>query len=181
MMIEGLVMLALSASQAERCAPNDAEGAMMCVDRNGHCVTIAIDGHQTHRLGDEAEGARVHAIAHGEDVCWRVDAPVSATFRVRGGNGGIWPNYVGAIEKLQVNLYALDMFDPAVDSRLDQVDGIRTVADGDLDGTWQVKPERPLPPGEYVAVVRVFGVDNWDKQAVLVRIDDKLAPAPAGD
>ncbi len=179
MLIEGLVLLALSASQAERCAANDAEGSMMCVDRNGHCIAVAIDGHETKRFTDEAESSRVHAIKHGEDVCWRIDEPVSATFRVRAGNGGIYSNYVGAIEKVQANLYALDMFDSAVDSRLDQIDGIDMVVDGDANGTWQLKPERPLPPGEYVAVIRVFGVGNWDRQAVLLKIDNKLQPAPA--
>lgn len=179
MLIEGLVLLALGASQAERCAPNDAEGTMMCVDRNGHCIRVTIDGQETQRFSDEAEAQRVHEIKHGEDVCWRLDAPVSAQFRVRAGNGGIWPNYVGAIEKVQANLYALDMFDPEVDSRLDQVSGIDMVVDSDPNGTWQLEPEQPLPPGEYVAVIRVFGVDNWDRQAVFLRIDDKLKPVPA--
>ena len=65
-----------------------------------------------------------------------------------------------------------------LDSRLDPLDGIDMVVDSDPNGTWQLAPERPLPPGEYVAVIRVFGVDNWDKQAVFLKIDAKLEPVP---
>lgn len=56
---------------------------------------------------------------------------------------------------------------------------ILTVADGDPNGIWQLRAERPLPAGEYVIVLRVFGVDNWDWQAVLLTLDPAVAPAPA--
>jgi hypothetical protein len=172
--------LALAAtSQAERCDPGDGEGSMICIDRNGACVEITIDGQKTTRFTDEAEAKRVHAIKHGEDVCWKLDQPVSANFRARAKGGGLYPSYVGRMDQLQVNLYQLGDYDPEFDSRLDSLSGVRLVVDSDPNGTWQLESDNPLPAGEYVARFRAMGVDNWDGQAVLLRIDPALKPAPA--
>lgn len=181
MLATTILVLALSAGQqAERCDPGDGQGEMICIDRNGWCVELSVDGHATSALKDEAVAKRVHAIKHSEDVCWKVDEPVSPTFRAKAVGGGLYPSFVGKIEKLQVNLYPLDDYDPEFDSRLDALNGTEMKADGDPNGTWQLTPERPLAPGEYVAVFRVFGVDNWDRQAVLLKVDGAAKPAPAG-
>jgi hypothetical protein len=166
-------------SQRERCAHNESAGEMMCVNRLGHCVDVVVDGHKTAPLTDEATAQRVHAIKHDQDVCWQLDQPVSTKLRVQAGNGGIFPTFVGKIEKIDANVYDLGDYDPKVDSRLDQIDGVRMVADGDPNGTWRLTSEHPLHAGEYVVVFRVFGEGNWDKQAVLLKLDPKLPPAPA--
>jgi hypothetical protein len=175
--------LATQQTQKARCAPNAIDKdvqrtnpEMACVDRNGHCVSVTIDGKPTVALTDETIAARVHAIKHGEDVCWRLTEPVSTQFRVVAGMGGIVPKFVGTLEQVRVNLYSLGDYDPKVDSRLDSLNGIEMRADGAPSGTWQLRSERPLPAGEYLAVFRVTGVGNWDRQAVLLTLDPKLAP-----
>ena len=50
-------------SQAELCAPNDGEGDMRCVDRNGHCVGLLVDGQATVAFADGADAARVMAFS----------------------------------------------------------------------------------------------------------------------
>jgi hypothetical protein len=185
MILEALTTMLLSVaaqaphSQAERCAHNDAKGEMICVNRLGHCMDLSIDGQKTAPLTDEATAKRVQAIKHDQDVCWQIAQPVSTKLRVEAKAGGIFPSFLGKIEKISVNVYELDAFDPKVDSRLDDINGAEMVADGDPNGTWQLKSERPLKAGEYVIVFRVFGVGNWDKQAVLLTLDPKLAPAAA--
>lgn len=166
-------------SQAERCAHNESKSEMMCVNRLGHCMDLSIDGQKTAALTDEATAKRVQAIKHDQDVCWQVTQPVSTKLRVEAKAGGIFPSFLGKIEKLSVNVYQLDAFDPKVDSQLDDINGETMVADGDPNGTWQLKSERPLKAGEYVIVFRVFGEGNWDKQAVLLTLDPKLAPGAA--
>ena len=81
---------------------------------------------------------------------------------------------------MQVNLYRLEDYDPKVDSRLDSLNGVQMRADGAPTGTWQLQSERPLPAGEYIAVFRLSGSGNWDRQAVLLTLDPKIAPAPKG-
>ncbi|HVF35013.1 MAG TPA: hypothetical protein VND91_06785 [Candidatus Saccharimonadia bacterium] len=182
MMIELLAALALGASsQAERCAHSDhpRDSDMICVNRIGHCTELVVDGHDTVPLTDEATARRVHEIKHDQDVCWQVTQPVSSTLRVQARAGGLRPSFVGAIETLRVNVHALDDYDPEFDSRLDSLNGVELVADGAPDGTWRLEAEKPLPAGEYVIVFRVFGVGNWDKQAVLLKLDPAIAPAPA--
>ena len=177
------ILLAVTAqaqhSQKERCAPNESKGEMMCVNRLGHCVDVVVDGQKTAPLTDEATAQRVHAIKHDQDVCWQLAQPVSTKLRVKAGNGGIYPTFVGKIEKIDANVYELGDFDPKLDSRLDQIDGVRMVADGDPNGTWRLTSEHPLKAGEYVIVFRVFGEGNWDKQAVLLKLDPSLQPGPA--
>jgi len=184
MLASTLVALALAAtSQADRCDPGDGEGSMICIDRNGACVEITIDGQKTSPLTDEGVAKRIHAIKHGEDVCYKLDQPVSANFRARAKGGGLYPSYVGKMEQLQVNLYQLGDYDPEFDSRLDSLSGVRLVVDSDPNGTWHLETENPLPAGEYVARFRAMGVDNWDGQGVLFKIDPALQapPASAGD
>ena len=166
-------------SQKERCAHHVSDGEMMCVNRLGHCVDVTVDGQKTTPLTDEATAQRVHAIKHDQDVCWQLAQPVSTKLRVKAGNGGIYPTFVGKIEKIDANVYELGDFDPKLDSRLDQIDGVRMVADGDPNGTWRLTSEHPLKAGEYVIVFRVFGEGNWDKQAVLLKLDPALQPGPA--
>ena len=190
MLLELLVILSAAEpqkTQKERCAPNEIDAStrrttpeMECVDRNGHCVAVTIDGKPTVPLTDETIAARVHGIKHGEDVCWQLTQPVSTQFRVTAGMGGLYPKFIGTLEQVQVNLYRLEDYDPKVDSRLDSINGVDMRADGAPAGTWQLHSERPLPAGEYVAVFRVHGSGNWDRQAVLLKLDPKLAPSPKG-
>src|SRR5262245_6194598 len=189
MLLELILAVALEVqkTQKDRCAPNAIDASvqrsnpeMACVNRNGHCVSVTIDGKPTVALADERVAARVHAIKHGEDVCWQMPQPVSTQFRVTAAMGGIYPKFIGALERVQVNLYHLDDYDPKVDSRLDSLNGVELRADGAPAGTWQLHSERPLPAGEYVAVFRVYGAGNWDRQAVLLSLDPKVAPAPKG-
>jgi hypothetical protein len=185
MILETLTAMLLSVaaqaphSQAERCAHNDAKGEMICVNRLGHCMDLSIDGQKTTTLTDEATAKRVHAIKHDQDVCWQIAQPVSTKLRVEAKAGGIFPSFLGKIEKIDANVYDLADFDPKVDSRLDQINGERMVADGDPNGTWQLTSERPLKAGEYVIVFRIFGEGNWDKQAVLLTLDPALKPSAA--
>jgi len=164
-------------SQSQRCAPNDAEGEMKCVNRNGHCVELKIDGNKTVPLSDEATAARVHAIKHGEDVCWTLTKPVSTKLRASAQAGGIFPAFVGKIEKLSVGVYRLD--GAKAGERIDHLAGVDLAADGAPTGTWRLTAEKPLAKGEYILVFRIFGEGNWDRQAVLVSLDPALPPAPA--
>ena len=131
-------------------------------------------------LTDEKVAARVHAIKHGEDVCWQMTQPVSTQFRLTAGMGGLYPQFIGNLERVLVNLYHLEDYDPKVDSRLDSINGVHMRPDGAPTGTWQLHSERPLPAGEYIAVFRLSGSGNWDRQAVLLKLDPKIPPAPKG-
>ncbi|MCM3876519.1 MAG: hypothetical protein NEA02_08875 [Thermoanaerobaculia bacterium] len=168
-----------SGPQSKRCAANDAKGEMMCVHRNGHCAELTIDGPKTVPLTDEATAARIHAIKHGEDVCWMSTKPVSTRLWASAKAGGIFPSFLGKIEKLSVNAYRLDGAKPG--DRLSSLNGVRIVADGDPGGMWRLTAEKPLAKGEYVLVFRIFGVGNWDRQAVLVNLDPALKPGPTGN
>ncbi|MCC6133408.1 MAG: hypothetical protein IT186_26050 [Acidobacteria bacterium] len=164
-------------SQKERCAPNESKTEMMCVNRNGHCVDVTIDGQKTVALADEETGRRVHSIKHGEDVCWMLANPVSTKLRVSAKTGGIFPSFVGNIEQINVNVYPLT--GAKSEGRLDSLDGVALEADGNPNGTWRLTSEKPLKKGEYILVFRVFGKNNWDRQAVLVNLDPALKPGPA--
>ncbi len=174
------VAFAAASSQKERCAPADYDRSseMICVNRNGHCVELTVDGQVTTPLTDESLAARVHAIKHGEDVCWQVTQPVSSKFRASAKAGGLFQKFLGPMESMKVNVYQLADYDPKVDSRLDSLNGVDLKADGGPDGTWQLAAEHPLAAGEYVVVFRIYGTGNWDKQAVLLKLDPKVAPAP---
>ncbi len=152
---------------------------MQCVHRNGHCTQLTIDGHNTKRLNDATAIARLKTLNLSREVCWRLEQPVSTNFRLLAQSGGLRPDFVGAIEQVSVQLYALDDFDPKLDRRLEALSDVDTEADGYRNGTWQMRSKHPLKSGDYVAVVRINGTSNWDSQGVLLRIDAGLAAIPA--
>jgi hypothetical protein len=179
--VAAMVLAAAGPSQKQRCSAAGRRGPMACVNRVGHCVTVTVDGQATVPLTDKATAAHVHSIPHNEDVCWRLPRPVSTQFRAQAQGGGPHPAFVGEIHDVDVMLYQLDDYDPQSDSRLEALGGIRAEADGYRNGTWQVRTPRPLTAGEYIAVFRVSGRDNWDMQAVLVTLDPSLPPGPADE
>src|SRR5258708_40293149 len=113
MILETLAALLLTAapqaahSQKERCAHNNAKGEMMCVDRKGHCMEVSVDGQKTVALTDEATAQRVHAVKHDQDVCWQLTQPVSTKLRVSAKAGGIFPSFLGKIEKIDAHVFQL--------------------------------------------------------------------------
>ncbi|MGL4232749.1 MAG: hypothetical protein ACRDAM_18350 [Casimicrobium sp.] len=167
-------------SQSDRCEPNrGGRDEMQCVHRNGHCIQLAIDGETTKRLTDPATIARLKSLNIYRGVCWRLEQPVSTNFRLFARDGGLRPEFVGAIEQVSVQLYAIEDFDPKLDSRLEPLSDVDTEADGYRNGTWQMRSKHPLKSGEYVAIVRINGASNWDSQGVLLRIDAARTPIPA--
>jgi hypothetical protein len=179
--LSALLLLSDEQSQKDRCSPNEKHGPMACINRNGHCLNLVVDGHTTLPLTDKATAKRVHAIKHYEDVCWRLDRPVSGRFRASALAAGLDPKFLGEVQHIDVILLALGDYDPDLDSRLEPLRGIRTEADGYRNGTWQIRSPQPLAAGEYIAVFRVSGTSNWDKQAVLLTVDPSLSPAPADE
>lgn len=180
-----MILLAIAAlalgttplSQRERCTPPDISTSRACIEREGQCVDIHIDGRATLALTDEMIGQRVNAIETLFDVCWQVTQPVSTRLRIRAAGGGLFPTYLGPVNRIDAQIFHLDDFDPATDSRLEHVAGIHPEPDGAPNGTWQLKSERPLKAGEYVLVVHVFG-DRWNRQGILLRLDPALPPTP---
>jgi hypothetical protein len=168
-------------SQKDRCKPNGKRGSMACVNRLGHCIAVTVDGQTTLALTEKATAARVHAVPHGQDVCWYLPRPVSTQFRASAVAAGLDPTFLGATHNIDVLLYPLADYDPQVDSRVEYVFGTNMEADGNRNGTWQVRSARPLPAGEYVATFRISGKDNWDRQSVLLTLDPSLQPAPADE
>jgi hypothetical protein len=166
------------------CQPGDR--SMKCINRNGVCVAVTIDAQATQPIG-KAQRERILRLPDMRDVCWQLATPVSAQFRVQARGGGLQPDFIGPVDSLGVLVVPIDDYDPEFDhSRIDPLYDFSVDADGYRDGTWQLKRsdhfstgKGPLKAGEYVVVIRVHGRDNWDKQAVLLRVDPALAPAPA--
>lgn len=169
----------------EDCAAGDRRHDMQCINRNGVCVEVTIDGHKTVPIR-RADKQRLAVIPDTDALCWQVLEPVSARFRVEARGGGLGPDFVGAIESLGGMILPFQDFDPEFDRRVEPLNSFDLEADGYRDGSWQLKQrdhfQTPgageLKAGEYIAIIRVHGVDNWDKQEVLIRIDPGLEPAP---
>ena len=140
-------------------------------------VELLLDGEKTVPLSEEATGGRIAAMKVDDAVCWQVARPLPTKLRVSAKGGGLVPTYVGdSLEKIGVNAWAVG--GPAKgsgDAR--ELDDVELVPEG---GSWALKSESPLKAGEYVLVFRVFGSNNWDRQAVLVTLDPKLPSSASG-
>jgi hypothetical protein len=75
-------------------------------------MEVTVDGQKTMPLTDEATAQRVHAIKHDQDVCWQLTQPVSTKLRISAKAGGIFPSFLGKIEKIGAHVYQLGDFDP---------------------------------------------------------------------
>jgi hypothetical protein len=186
LLFAALAAPALADDLMDDCEVNDGRGDMRCVNRNGVCVEVSIDGHRTTPIS-RADRQRLATLPDMEDVCWQVVAPVSAQFRVQARGGGEVPAFIGALESIGAILVPLADYDPEFDgNRIEPLHSVDLEADGYRDGTWQLRKREflatpgsgELGAGEYVVILRLHGSDNWDKQEVLVRIDPALAPSP---
>jgi hypothetical protein len=173
-----LLATATGGAQHERCTPRERAPEFACIERQGDCIELRIDGQVTTPLRDEGLAARVHALPHGENVCWQLAQPVSNRFRVVARGGGAEPAFVGAVHGIGVILFPLDDYDPTLDTDIEGLLDQKLDADAYRNGSWQLYSPRALPGGEYIAVFRVDGEDNWDEQAVLLRLDPALEPGP---
>ncbi len=171
----------------EDCEVNDGRGDMRCVNRNGVCAEVRIDGQPTRPISRENRQRLAH-LPDMDELCWQLDAPVSAQFRVEARGGGVVPEFIGPLESIGALIVPIEDYDPEFDgNRIDPLHSFDLEADGYRDGSWQLRKRAhfatpgsaELRPGEYVVILRLHGRDNWDKQEVLLRIDPALQPAAA--
>lgn len=174
-----------AADLMEDCKVNKGRGDMRCINRNGVCIEISIDAHPTKPIS-RADKQRLAQLPDMDDLCWQVDVPVSAQFRVEGRGGGEVPEFIGPLESIGAQLLPIEDYDPEFDgNRIQPLYAFDLAADGCRDGTWQLREREHfstprsgvLEAGEYVVILRLHGRDNWDKQMVLVRIDPTLKPS----
>jgi hypothetical protein len=173
-----LLISANAIAQTDPCQPAAKRDGFECIDRVGHCVEVFVDGQTPALLTDPATKSRLAKMGLKE-VCWQLAKPVSLNFRASGRSGGLKPGYVGSVEQVSVQLYAIEDFDPKLDKNLRPLHQISTEADGYRNGTWQLRSEHTLPPGEYVASIRVTGSKNWDGKRILLKLDAASTPVEA--
>lgn len=169
----------------EDCRAHKASGDMRCVNRNGHCVEVSIDGQKTVPIS-HANKLRLANLPDMDELCWQLEAPVSAEFRVEAKGGGLVPSFIGELESIGAIIVPIADYDPEFDgNRIDPLYSFNLEADGYRDGSWQLRHRDhfrtpgsgQLKAGEYVVILRVHGDDNWDKQEVLLTIDPALKPS----
>ncbi len=170
----------------ENCEPGSKRHGMQCINRNGLCVEVSVDGHQSQPI-TKADRKRIMELPDMDDVCWQIKSPVSKQFRIEAKSGGLSSDFIGDLNSLSVIVVPIEDYDPEFDSnRIDPIRGYELQADGYRNGTWQLK-QRPLiqngvgdlTAGEYVIILRIHGEDNWDKQEILLTINPDLSPIEA--
>lgn len=169
------------------CKPGSKRKSMQCISRNGVCVDVSIDGHQSLPIS-KTDRKRMMKLPDMDGVCWQIKLPVSAEFRIKAQNGGLRSDFIGALKSLSVLVVPIGDYDPEYDgNRIDPLHGLTLQADGYRNGTWQLREQAyfrtstsgGLTAGEYVIILRIYGEDNWDRQKILLSIDPEISPIPA--
>ena len=140
--------------------------------RDGHCIEVQINGQPTDKLtkrelkklqkdGDPRAGA--------EPPAYKVTTPVAGPLRVDAEwiDGVQW--YFGDSHRTRIHIYPLDGQELHATASLSTSDNVR--AEGKAIVTRQnMLNSNVLPPGRYLASVRMMGENNWDRQVVLFTV-----------
>ncbi|MCB0336338.1 MAG: hypothetical protein KDD62_08525 [Bdellovibrionales bacterium] len=153
------------------------QGALSpCIQRDGACFDVVVDGVTAARLHDRSVLSRYEATAGSAwkhaDVGyteWIVTNPISGYLNVN-----VYVNYDGQDwfgDNLQTRVRFLPLEGQQIRSQIQvqQSNSVRAARTG-LATVSSVSSERKLPSGDYLVRVDLNGSRNWDRKTIFVTV-----------
>lgn len=154
-----------------------AAGDMRCVDRDGRCMAVTVNGQKAVKL-DKAtkkllaglQAGRGSEMRHNlSQTRYYVAAPVNGELDVKADRSADSKDWFG--ENRQFEVMVVPLSDVKLEAR-QQVGTARGVStEGGTPLTLEtVLESKRLPPGPYLLVVSLNGDSNWDRMTLYVQV-----------
>jgi len=164
-----LLVVALAATSA-------AAVDMHCVDRDGRCMAVTVNGQTAVKLSKATKKALAAMDIHGaemrhdvKETRYEIAAPVRGELEVRADRSKDSKDWFGEKRTFQVMVVPLGDVQLKTHQQIGTAEGVSIGGSAPLT-VENVLEGKQLPPGSYLLIVTLSGEDNWDRMTLFVRV-----------
>ena len=164
-----LLVVALAATSA-------AAVDMHCVDRDGRCMAVTVNGQTAVKLSKATKKALAAMDIHGaamrhdvKETRYEIAAPVRGELEVRADRSKDSKDWFGEKRTFQVMVVPLGDVQLKTHQQIGTAEGVSIGGSAPLT-VESVLEGKQLPPGSYLLIVTLSGEDNWDRMTLFVRV-----------
>jgi len=145
---------------------------MHCVDRDGRCMAVTINGQKPVKLSKSNKkmlAGLKQAREYFSDTRYEVPAPIKGELDVKADRSADSKDWFGDGRSFET------MVVPLSDVELPTHQQLGTAANVQVEGAAPLTVEnvlegRQLPPGPYLLLVTLSGESNWDRMTLFVQV-----------
>jgi hypothetical protein len=145
---------------------------MKCIDRDGRCIVVTVNGQRNVKLSKATKKLLVDLkrVSHWvADVRYELPAPIQGELDVKADQTREAGDWFGEGREAEVKVIPLDDVDLQTHSEVTTADKVRVGGAAPLVQQ-HVLEQSTLPPGRYLLAVTLTGQDNWDRQVLYFQV-----------
>jgi hypothetical protein len=147
---------------------------MHCVDRDGRCMEVSVNGHKAVKLGKSTKKmlAGMKSAQHQmQETRYEIPAPIQGELDVKADRSADSKDWFGEGRSFEVMVVPLAEVKLETHQQLSTADNVR------VEGAAPVTVENVLegnrlPPGPYILFVTLRGDSNWDRMGLFVQVTE---------
>lgn len=147
---------------------------MHCVDRDGRCMAVSVNGHKAVKLGKGTKkllAGMKSARDQLSDTRYEIPAPIKGELDVKADRSADSKDWFGEGRSFEVMVVPLADVELQTHQELSTADNVR------IGGAAPVTVENVLegnrlPPGPYILLVTLRGDSNWDRMGLFVQVTE---------
>lgn len=167
------------AAAAVLAAAADAGADMECVDRDGRCMAVTVNGQAAVKLTKRTKAMLKdlwEAVPYLEghemrEARYEVPLPIRGPLQVTADRSAKSGDWFGEDRDFETMVTPIDKVDLRTHQQVTTADGISIGGAAPLVMENVLESNR-LPPGRYVLRIRLTGSENWDRMVVYVRVEE---------
>jgi hypothetical protein len=167
-MRNGVLVLFVAVLVTEPAAAVD----MRCVDRDGRCMAVTVNGQKAVKLSKATKKALAgvkRAQDHLYDLRYEITAPIRGELDVTADRSTDSKDWFGDGRHFEVMVVPLADVELRTHQQIGAADNVRVQGGAPLTVQNVLEGNR-LPPGPYLLLVRLTGDSNWDRMKLYVQV-----------
>jgi hypothetical protein len=149
---------------------------MRCVDRDGRCMAVTVNGVPAVKLSKATKKLLAATDVRGAEMRhyvgrtrYEVGTPVRGSLEVKADRSADSKGWFGDNRAFEVSVVPLSKVEIETRTEIGAAEGI-SVGGGTPLTVENVLVGNKLPPGPYLLVVTLRGEENWDRMTLFVRV-----------
>jgi hypothetical protein len=145
---------------------------MYCVDRDGRCMAVTVNGQKAVKLSKASKKALAgmkRAQEHLSDARYEVVQPIRGELDVKADRSERSKGWFGEDRQFEVMVVPLAEVTLRTHQQVSVADNVRVQGGAPLTVENVLEGNR-LPPGPYLLLVTLRGDSNWDRMTLYVQV-----------